>query len=123
MMVTIAAAGAAAAASVRASRHVVRLSGTARALSTARVPNASYPCRLTISPAPSVCRPLVRPLSSSSSVPSERLTSSDGVVATHPIDFDVASKIEGNESQICTISLQPGQVLRSVSYAIVAIAK
>jgi len=117
MMVTIAAA---AAASVRASRHVVvRRSGTVRALSTARVPDASYRYwyRLTISPAPSVCRPLVRPLSSSSSVPSERLTSSDGVVATHPIDFDVASKIEGNESQICTISLEPGQVLRAESGA------
>mgnify|MGYP000568252350 CR=1 FL=1 len=39
-------------------------------------------------------------------------TSSDGVVATHPIDFDVASKIEGNESQMVTVALEPGQVLR-----------
>ena len=37
-------------------------------------------------------------------------TSSDGVVATHPIDFDVASKIEGNESQMVTVVLEPGQV-------------
>ena len=42
-------------------------------------------------------------------------TSSDGVVATHPIDFDVASKIEGNESQIVTVALEPGQVLRAES--------
>jgi len=42
-------------------------------------------------------------------------TSSDGVVATHPIDFDVASRIEGNESQIVTVELQPGQVLRAES--------
>jgi uncharacterized protein (TIGR00266 family) len=43
-------------------------------------------------------------------------TSSDGVVGL-PIDFDVASKIEGNESQIVTITLQPGQVLRAESGA------
>mmetsp|Transcript_8769 Transcript_8769/g.8894 ORF Transcript_8769/g.8894 Transcript_8769/m.8894 type:complete len:283 (-) Transcript_8769:1144-1992(-) len=42
------------------------------------------------------------------------LTSSDGVVAT-PIDFDVASKIDGSESQIVTINLEPGQVLRAES--------
>ena len=44
-------------------------------------------------------------------------TSSDGVVATHPIDFDVASKIEGNESQMVTVALEPGQVLRAESGA------
>ena len=44
-------------------------------------------------------------------------TSSDGVVATHPIDFDVSSKIEGNESQIVTVALEPGQVLRAESGA------
>jgi Mitochondrial biogenesis AIM24 len=42
--------------------------------------------------------------------------SSDGVVGI-PIDFDVASKIEGNESQIVTITLEPGQVLRAESGA------
>jgi len=40
--------------------------------------------------------------------------SSDGVLAT-PINFDVASKVEGNESQIVTVSLEPGQVLRAES--------
>jgi len=39
-------------------------------------------------------------------------TSRDGVVG-HPIDFDVNSKVEGNESQIVTITLEPGQVLRA----------
>ena len=39
-------------------------------------------------------------------------TSRDGVVG-HPIDFDVSSKVEGNESQIVTITLEPGQVLRA----------
>jgi Mitochondrial biogenesis AIM24 len=43
-------------------------------------------------------------------------TSSDGVVGL-PIDFDVASKIEGSESQIVTIALEPGQVLRAESGA------
>ena len=38
-------------------------------------------------------------------------------VPTHPIDFDVASKIEGNESQIVTINLEPGQILRAESGA------
>lgn len=43
-------------------------------------------------------------------------TSKDGVVG-HPIDFDIHSKIEGEESQIVTISLEPGQVLRAESGA------
>jgi hypothetical protein len=43
-------------------------------------------------------------------------TSKDGVVG-HPIDFDVHSKIEGNESQIVTIEIEPGQVLRAESGA------
>lgn len=38
-------------------------------------------------------------------------------VPAHPIDFDVASKIEGNESQIVTINLEPGQILRAESGA------
>lgn len=43
-------------------------------------------------------------------------TSSDGVVGV-PIDFDVASRVEGRESQIVTIQLNPGQVLRAESGA------
>lgn len=43
------------------------------------------------------------------------VVSSDGVIATHPIDFDTASRIEGLESQIVTIALEPGQVLRAES--------
>lgn len=61
---------------------------------------------------PSPVRPVRR--SFSSDVPSK--TSKDGVVG-HPIDFDVHSKIEGFESQIVTISLEPGQVLRAESGA------
>lgn len=44
------------------------------------------------------------------------LTSTDGTVG-RPIDFDVASRVEGNESQIVTIELEPGQVLRAESGA------
>ena len=44
------------------------------------------------------------------------VTSKDGVVGK-PIDFDVNSKIEGNESQIVTITLEPNQVLRAESGA------
>ncbi|GAX24882.1 hypothetical protein FisN_2Lh154 [Fistulifera solaris] len=44
------------------------------------------------------------------------LTSVDGVVG-EPIDFDLAAKIEGNESQIVTIELRPNQVLRAESGA------
>lgn len=43
-------------------------------------------------------------------------TSKDGVVG-EPINFDVAAKVEGNESQIVTIALEPGQVLRAESGA------
>ena len=42
--------------------------------------------------------------------------SKDGVVGI-PIDFDVQSRIEGNESQIVMVTLQPGQVLRAESGA------
>jgi len=42
--------------------------------------------------------------------------SKDGVIGI-PIDFDVQSRIEGNESQIVTITLEPGQVLRAESGA------
>ena len=41
--------------------------------------------------------------------------SSDGVIETHAIDFVTASRIERLESQIVTIALEPGQVLRSKS--------
>eukprot|EP00977_Amphora_coffeiformis_P019036 scaffold6861_cov148-Amphora_coffeaeformis.AAC.5 len=47
-------------------------------------------------------------------VPPESRLSKDGV-AGRPIDFDIQSKIEGNESQIVTITLEPGQVLRAES--------
>jgi uncharacterized protein (TIGR00266 family) len=43
-------------------------------------------------------------------------TSKDGVVGL-PIDFDIQSKVEGNESQIVTINLEPNQVLRAESGA------
>lgn len=50
------------------------------------------------------------------SASSKLVSSSDGVVGL-PIDFDVASKIEGAESQIVTITLEPNQVLRAESGA------
>ncbi|CAB9503132.1 Pfam:DUF124 [Seminavis robusta] len=53
---------------------------------------------------------------STTNQPVESRTSSDGVVGL-PIDFDIAAKIEGNESQIATIALEPGQVLRAESGA------
>jgi hypothetical protein len=53
---------------------------------------------------------------STSNLPQQQTTSSDGVVAT-PINFDTSSTIEGNESQIVTISLEPNQVLRAESGA------
>jgi Mitochondrial biogenesis AIM24 len=58
-----------------------------------------------------------RPLSSTATnQPVQALASKDGVVG-FPIDFDVAAKIEGNESQIVTVALKPGQVLRAESGA------
>ena len=70
---------------------------------------------------------MVRSSASSSNIPNRRntltktfdsspVTSSDGVIS-RPINFDVASKIEGNESQIVTIALEPNQVLRAESGA------
>lgn len=47
---------------------------------------------------------------------SDAVTSRDGVIG-RPIDFDVQAKIEGNESQILTVQLQPNQVLRAESGA------
>eukprot|EP00588_Corethron_pennatum_P002195 CAMPEP_0194286882 /NCGR_PEP_ID=MMETSP0169-20130528/33529_1 /TAXON_ID=218684 /ORGANISM="Corethron pennatum, Strain L29A3" /LENGTH=455 /DNA_ID=CAMNT_0039033423 /DNA_START=3 /DNA_END=1367 /DNA_ORIENTATION=+ len=63
----------------------------------------------------------VRFQSSSSSLELKRagntqVTSSDGVAAV-PIDFDVSSRIEGQESQIVTVDLEPGNVLRAESGA------
>ena len=55
-----------------------------------------------------------RPEKSSSNLPAN--TSKDGVVGL-PIDFDIQSKVEGNESQIVTINLEPDQVLRAESGA------
>ncbi|GKY98696.1 hypothetical protein MPSEU_000825900 [Mayamaea pseudoterrestris] len=43
-------------------------------------------------------------------------TSKDGVTG-RPIDFDIAAKIEGSESQILTVRLEPNQVLRAESGA------
>lgn len=59
---------------------------------------------------------MMKPSSLSSSSPAVQTTSSDGVVGT-PINFDINSKIEGNESQIVTVALEPGQVLRAESGA------
>ena len=47
----------------------------------------------------------------------ETLLSTDGV-AGRPIDFDIPSKIEGHESQIVTVTLEPGNVLRAESGAL-----
>lgn len=58
----------------------------------------------------------IRHETSSSSPAAVGKASSDGVVGT-PIDFDVAAKIEGHESQIVNITLKPGQVLRAESGA------
>lgn len=49
-------------------------------------------------------------------LPANADTSKDGVVGL-PIDFDVQSKIEGSESQIVTVQLEPDQVLRAESGA------
>lgn len=46
--------------------------------------------------------------------PPESGLSKDGV-AGRRIDFDTQSKIEGNENQIVTVTLEPGQVLRAES--------
>ena len=52
----------------------------------------------------------------SSQLSPEARTSKDGVVG-NPIDFDIASKIEGNESQILTVELNNNEVLRAESGA------
>jgi len=45
-----------------------------------------------------------------------QMSSSDGVVAT-PIDFDASSRVSGSESQVLTVLLKTGQVLRAESGA------
>lgn len=78
---------------------------------------------LTISSSNNITPP--PPSSSSSSATtdvSKTTKSSDGVIAI-PIDFDVASTIEGNESQIVTIEIEPGQVLRAESGAMLYMTK
>jgi len=57
------------------------------------------------------------PVTTSNNTSDLATTSSDGVVGL-PIDFDVASKVEGNESQIVTVVLEPNQVLRAESGAL-----
>lgn len=102
-------------AAARIASHVARTRPTTKA-------------RLALSQPSSTGRTLssIRCLSSSSSSSSEVAasgssnlpgkTSKDGVVGL-PIDFDIQSKVEGNESQIVTIQLEPDQVLRAESGA------
>jgi len=71
-------------------------------------------------PARSFSSPSAPPPSSTDLVQSSSVANSaseSGTLPTHPIDFDVASKIEGNESQIVTVELEPGQILRAESGA------
>lgn len=37
---------------------------------------------------------------------------SDHLALAKPLDFDVASKVDGQESQMVTFELEPGQVIR-----------
>lgn len=84
------------------SRRLPRGSGTSLFRATAVSPHQSSSPRQ------------YRSFSSADYTPAK--TSKDGVVGM-PIDFDVSSKVEGNESQIVTITLEPGQVLRAESGA------
>jgi uncharacterized protein (TIGR00266 family) len=61
-------------------------------------------------------RPFSDLVTKKDNLPADTRTSKDGVVG-RSIDFDIAAKIEGNESQIVTIQLEPGQVLRAESGA------
>jgi uncharacterized protein (TIGR00266 family) len=61
-------------------------------------------------------RPFSDLVTKNDNLPVDTRTSKDGVVG-RSIDFDIAAKIEGNESQIVTIQLEPGQVLRAESGA------
>ena len=49
-------------------------------------------------------------------------TSSDGVVG-RPIDFDLQAQIRGQESQILIVTLEPGQVLRAESGAMMYLSE
>ena len=78
-----------------------------------RVARGSVPSSGSLSLSSSLCFSTIGN-NSQVSVPPETRLSKDGV-AGRPIDFDTQSKIEGNESQIVTITLEPGQVLRAES--------
>ncbi|CAJ1966748.1 unnamed protein product [Cylindrotheca closterium] len=68
-------------------------------------PQAPYQCRSLSSTPPSSS-------SSSSSVPAKTPEEEENLPAI-PIDFQVAANIEGEESQIATITLRPGETLRA----------
>ena len=60
--------------------------------------------------------PTIRLQSSSSTTPSSAITpqpASSHAPATIPIDFAVASRVSGQESQTLEVQLSPGQVLRA----------
>lgn len=78
-----------------------------------RVPTTGSTSTLRVSSAPFASALRLRYASTETSIAK---VSADGVVG-HPIDFDINSKVEGNESQIVTITLEPGQVLRAESGA------
>lgn len=75
----------------------------------------SLPKNLRLSVVPPSSRPC-QFFSSKIAARNSELVSKDGVVGT-PIDFDINSKVDGNESQIVTVALEPGQVLRAESGA------
>jgi hypothetical protein len=54
-------------------------------------------------------------VTTTSSASNQVATSQDNQVLVRPIDFDVQSKVEGNESQIVTVTLKPNQILRAES--------
>ena len=96
-----------------ASRPTYHIAGT-----TARLPSSSSPIQPSIA-----CRcfsdkldPNAITNTNDNSNNRSVKTSKDGVVGI-PIDFDIQSKVEGNESQIVTVTLEPNQVLRAESGA------
>eukprot|EP00581_Thalassiosira_minuscula_P031287 CAMPEP_0183763108 /NCGR_PEP_ID=MMETSP0739-20130205/9477_1 /TAXON_ID=385413 /ORGANISM="Thalassiosira miniscula, Strain CCMP1093" /LENGTH=356 /DNA_ID=CAMNT_0026001465 /DNA_START=10 /DNA_END=1081 /DNA_ORIENTATION=+ len=91
---------------------------TATATSSATPVTAAAGSTTSFSETPNHCTQSTFFSSSSSSIEPRKdaLASSDGVVGV-PIDFDTASSIEGKESQIVTIRLEPDQVLRAESGA------
>jgi hypothetical protein len=94
--------------------HAVNLSQYQRSLSSSQQHQPSF-CS-PIKYFHTSCAFLNNSLANTSNLPLQQTTSSDGVIAT-PINFDIASTIEGNESQIVTIRLEPNQVLRAESGA------